>query len=265
MADKQFARSGPAEFDVLADDDPLAELARIVGYDARPAVQQLQELQRHQEAVRQDPAFDLEGELLRAFDSYDAPRSAPQPAPIEEPRFEPVAEHVVVHEEPVAEPVAELDEPVFVQPERVEAAPAPVADEDYAEVHAFSVAPQVAEDGNAEAVVDEPAFDLERELELSLGEADLLSDDVAEVAAHVEPQDIDPRDQFVDAWQAPAVEAAPVWAEPAPVADAFSAYEQPRFDVGPKSVKLSLPIRKTWSQLRQSSSRMLAVTIFWRT
>lgn len=73
MADKQFARSGPAEFDVLADDDPLAELARIVGYDARPAVQQLQELQRHQEAVRQDPTFDLEDELLRAFDSYDAP------------------------------------------------------------------------------------------------------------------------------------------------------------------------------------------------
>ncbi|WP_104667273.1 SPOR domain-containing protein [Ensifer adhaerens] len=234
MADKQFARSGPAEFDVLADDDPLAELARIVGYDARPAVQQLQELQRHQEAVRQDPAFDLEDELLRAFDSYDAPRSTPQPAPIqsapvEEPRFEPVAEHVVVNEEPAAEPVVELEEPVFLQPERVEAAPAPVVDEDYAEVHAFSVAPQVAEAGNVEAVVDEPAFDLERELELSLGEADLLSDDVAEVAAHVEPQDIDPRDQFVDARQAPAVEAASVWAEPAP--EAFSAYEQPSVDV----------------------------------
>lgn len=249
MADKQFARSGPAEFDVLADDDPLAELARIVGYDARPAVQQLQELQRHQEAVRQDPAFDLEDELLRAFDSYDAPRSAPQPAPIqpapiEEPRFEPVAEHVVVHEEPVAEPVAELDEPVFVQPERVEAAPAPVADEDYAEVHAFSVAPQVAEDGNAEAVVDEPAFDLERELELSLGEADLLSDDIAEVAVHVEPQDIDPRDQFVDAWQAPAVEAAPVLAEPAPVADAFSAYEQPRFDVAAEEREIEPPYQE---------------------
>ena len=51
MADKQFARSGPAEFEPLADDDPLSELARIVGYDARPAVQQLQELQRHQEEV----------------------------------------------------------------------------------------------------------------------------------------------------------------------------------------------------------------------
>ncbi|MGF6255879.1 hypothetical protein OKW20_002976 [Ensifer sp. LBL] len=247
MADKQFARSGPAEFDVLADDDPLAELARIVGYDARPAVQQLQELQRHQEAVRQDPAFDLEDELLRAFDSYDAPRSVPQPAavqpaPIEEPRFEavaeqdeprfePVAERVVVHEEPVAEPVAELEEPVFLQPERVESAPAPVADEDYAEVHAFSVAPQVAEAGNTEAYVDEPAFDLERELELSLGEADLLSDDVAEVAPHVEPQESDPRDQIVNTWQPPAVEAASAWAEPAPVADAFSAFEQPRFDV----------------------------------
>ncbi|MCY1223448.1 HAD domain in Swiss Army Knife RNA repair protein [compost metagenome] len=31
----------------------------------------MQELQRHQEAVRQDPAFDLEEELLREFDSVD--------------------------------------------------------------------------------------------------------------------------------------------------------------------------------------------------
>ncbi|RVM99273.1 SPOR domain-containing protein, partial [Sinorhizobium meliloti] len=77
MADKQFARSGPAEFEPLADDDPLSELARIVGYDARPAVQQLQELQRHQEAMRREPAFDLEEELLRAFDSYDTPHAAP--------------------------------------------------------------------------------------------------------------------------------------------------------------------------------------------
>ncbi|WP_077961356.1 SPOR domain-containing protein [Ensifer adhaerens] len=231
MADKQFARSGPAEFDVLADDDPLAELARIVGYDARPAVQQLQELQRHQEAVRQDPAFDLEDELLRAFDSYDAP----QPAPVEEPRFEPVAEHVVVHEEPVAESAVELDEPVFLQPERVEAAPVPVADEDYAEVHAFSVAPQVAEAGNAEAFADEPAFDLERELEMSLGEADLLSDDVAEVAAEIEPQD-----QFVDAWQAPAAEVVSAWAEPAQVEDALPTFEQPSLDVAPEQYEVEL-------------------------
>lgn len=163
MADKQFARSGPAEFDVLADDDPLAELARIVGYDARPAVQQLQELQRHQEAVRQDPAFDLEDELLRAFDSYDAPRTAQQPAaePVSAPQ--PVEEARI---EPVADLAEEYEAPIFRQPESF-AAPAAAVEEEpeqVVEVQSFSVAPQVTEVDSAEFVADEPAFDLEREL-----------------------------------------------------------------------------------------------------
>ncbi|URK87880.1 hypothetical protein LP421_09190 [Rhizobium sp. RCAM05350] len=89
MADKQLARSGAAEFDVLADDDPLAELARIVGYDNRPAVQQLQELEKHREMVRQEPVMDtpvldLEDELLREFDVYDAPQVGPV-VPVSEP------------------------------------------------------------------------------------------------------------------------------------------------------------------------------------
>ncbi|WEX87223.1 SPOR domain-containing protein [Sinorhizobium garamanticum] len=176
MADKQFARSGPAEFDVLADDDPLSELARIVGYDARPAVQQLQELQRHQEAVRRDPAFDLEEELLREFDSYDAPRAVavhPDSGLVEHPvaggvteqyhadAIEPAAESAVVAVEdrvsPISEPAEDRDnDPALDAPVADTVAPADLDVVDvgeFAEIH--------------------PAVDLERELELSLGYEDL--------------------------------------------------------------------------------------------
>ncbi|WP_429817040.1 SPOR domain-containing protein [Ensifer sp. B1-9] len=226
MADKQFARSGPAEFDVLADDDPLAELARIVGYDARPAVQQLQELQRHQEAVRQDPAFDLEDELLRAFDSYDAPRAVQQPAvepvsapqPVEDARIEPVIE-------PAADLAEEYDAPIFRQPEPV-TAPAAVAEEEPEqafEVQSFSATPSAAEGDAAEFGADEPAFDLERELELSLGEADL-------VPFEEEPT-FEAKEQVADAWQAPAAEPSTAWAEPTAVAEPFPVYGEPSLEV----------------------------------
>ncbi|MCA1440166.1 SPOR domain-containing protein [Ensifer sp. IC4062] len=186
MADKQFARSGPAEFDVLADDDPLSELARIVGYDARPAVQQLQELQRHQEAVRRDPAFDLEEELLREFDSYDAPRAVavhPDSGLVEHPvagvaeqhhvagvaeqhhadpstSIEPVAEHTVAAIEDRVSPVAETAEDRDEDPASLAAADTMAP----ADPEAVDV---------AEFAETDPAVDLERELELSLGYEDL--------------------------------------------------------------------------------------------
>ncbi len=72
MAEKQFARSETIDLSTFADDDPLSELARIVTHDHRPAVEQLKELERHREAMRFDPVVDLEEELLREFDAYDA-------------------------------------------------------------------------------------------------------------------------------------------------------------------------------------------------
>ncbi|HEV7309444.1 SPOR domain-containing protein [Ensifer sp.] len=240
MADKQFARSGPAEFDVLADDDPLAELARIVGYDARPAVQQLQELQRHQEAVRQDPAFDLEDELLRAFDSYDAPRTGSEPLsqrvdepqqaleeqidqPVDEPRFEPAVEPTF---EPVAEvaPEPEQEEPIFLQPAPVAVTPELPAADAFAEVQSFLETHYVETAPSAEPAMDEPSFDLERELELSLGEADLLVDVAADTpVAAAEPS--------VDAWQAPVDDISASWSEPVRAAEPVAAYDEPSFDL----------------------------------
>lgn len=174
MADKQFARSGPAEFDKLADDDPLSELARIVGYDARPAVQQLQELQRHQETIRRDPTFDLEDELLRAFDSYDAPRAAPvhpdsglvaHPA-ADAAAGSPAAPVLEIQEPAVAEPLvadAELAEDVSREPM---IAFSPAAEDDPVSAdHEPVAAPDV-----------DSTVDLERELELSLGYEDLSAE-----------------------------------------------------------------------------------------
>ncbi|KQW60859.1 MULTISPECIES: SPOR domain-containing protein [unclassified Ensifer] len=207
MADKQFARSGPAEFDVLADDDPLAELARIVGYDARPAVQQLQELQRHQEAVRQDPTFDLEEELLREFDTYDAPRAADV-----QPDNDPVETVAAPAEElQQVEPVLEFAPAEFAVAESAPIEDAPAIKPEYQPVELAETWPEAAleevDRGHAEfvavpeatstSITDvtgydvvseavEPTFDLERELELSLGDVDLSpTAEIAPIKQHV--------------------------------------------------------------------------------
>ncbi|WEZ83569.1 SPOR domain-containing protein [Rhizobium sp. 32-5/1] len=118
MADKQFARSGTGDFDLLADDDPLSELARIVGYDNRPAVQQLQEIEKQQLLVRRDPVFDLEDELSREFELYDAPAHAGQPRTLieEAPSVEP-AELPFFEAAPSEAQVAEdVDAPAYEAP-----------------------------------------------------------------------------------------------------------------------------------------------------
>ncbi|WFU10409.1 SPOR domain-containing protein [Rhizobium sp. CB3090] len=71
MAEKQLAYRASGNDEFFADDDPLAELARIVGFEPRPAAQAAPAAQR------QEPAFDLEDELLREFERYDAPRLSP--------------------------------------------------------------------------------------------------------------------------------------------------------------------------------------------
>jgi hypothetical protein len=71
MAEKQLAYRASEKEEFFADDDPLAELARIVGFEPRPAAPTAPVTQRH------EPAFDLEDELLREFERYDAPRLSP--------------------------------------------------------------------------------------------------------------------------------------------------------------------------------------------
>ncbi|WP_421579416.1 SPOR domain-containing protein [Shinella sp. M31] len=263
MADKNFARSGTADTDLLTDDDPLSELARLVGYEPRPVKDVAKSPSEPVDGVprRENPVLALEDELMRAFEQYDAPsRTAEKPAvhPVE-PIFEepaPVVEDraalidevpvrdgattvsahrepsfaETVFEEPVgAEPVFEADSSLLLADEleaavnevpAVEAEPVvhagrqfadrfeprfevPVRQEPVADVtsvsHSVSEARQpeflgfqpMAADDNSP---DDLGLDLERELELSIGDGfadDLVADlhPVAE-ATFVEPQPV---------------------------------------------------------------------------
>ncbi|AVA21397.1 MULTISPECIES: SPOR domain-containing protein [unclassified Rhizobium] len=110
MAEKQLAYRASGNDEFFADDDPLAELARIVGFEPRPAAQAAPAAQR------QEPAFDLEDELLREFERYDAPRLSPADDIPVSPEDQPFAgEAQLSHPvEPVrSEPqFAELPQPV---------------------------------------------------------------------------------------------------------------------------------------------------------
>ena len=77
MADNNLARSRNDLPDFFADDDPLAELARIVGYEDRPVTKQASPFGDDAYSPRREPAFNLEDELLQEFERYDAPRFDP--------------------------------------------------------------------------------------------------------------------------------------------------------------------------------------------
>ncbi|WP_313525330.1 SPOR domain-containing protein [Shinella sp.] len=261
MADKNFARSGTADTDLLADDDPLSELARLVGYEPRPVKDVAQtHVKSSSEPLdsvprRENPVLALEDELMRAFEQYDAPsRAAEKPAarPVE-PVFEeavpvvedraaiideapvrhnatPVAAHrepsfaETVFEQPVeAEPVFEADSSLLLADEleaavnevpAIEAEPVvhagrqfadrfeprfetPVRQEPVADVMPVSRSaseanqpeflgfqPMVADDVR----MDDLSVDLERELELSIGDG--FADDLVAEATFVEPQPV---------------------------------------------------------------------------
>jgi hypothetical protein len=222
MADKQLARSGTAEFDVLSDDDPLAELARIVGYDNRPAVQQLQELERHRETVRREPVFDLEDELLREFDVYDAPQGgssmdAPEPVNAEEdvafaplhdesdlatadfvePEFVACEAEEILPEADVTARAVEIAPPAAEEPIFAEAASEVVSVNEEPVVDFSSPQPEPASPENVWSVdsYNEPVFDgadLERELELSIGYDEHAAEAPAIETASVQMQRFEP-------------------------------------------------------------------------
>lgn len=151
MAEKQFARSGGNSLEFFAEDDPLAELARIVGFEPKPVAANDQKRDSRVVSVPspvaavteaapervaeqpQHPLFNLEDELTREFERYEAPRREPavvvdqqsaavdvRPAVADDIELEPVfAETAVAVAEPVS-PVAydaiQRGEPVFDAP-----------------------------------------------------------------------------------------------------------------------------------------------------
>ena len=140
MVQKQAAFSSRLGNDSFADDDPLAELARIVGFespverDAAPT----------RAAEPEESQFNLEDELLREFEVYDAPlrsdeaslpaepvAAAPSPAPADaledlddifypEPMVEPVLEAQVARAEPASAAPSFESEPSFEPEQRAE-------------------------------------------------------------------------------------------------------------------------------------------------
>ncbi len=122
MVQKQAAFSSRLGSDSFADDDPLAELARIVGFEPPVA----REPAPTRPTAPEEPQFNLEDELLREFEVYDAPLRpseeprAAEPAIASQPRS-PVEEieelDDVFYPESFVEPVAEAPaarvEPVF--------------------------------------------------------------------------------------------------------------------------------------------------------
>lgn len=94
MADNNLARSRNDVPDFFADGDPLAELARIVGYEDRVVANPAPVVSEPVEARRTDPVFNLEDELLREFERYDAPRLDPADDIVVEAPSVPVADNV---------------------------------------------------------------------------------------------------------------------------------------------------------------------------
>ncbi|MDE1995954.1 MAG: hypothetical protein KGI75_25875, partial [Rhizobiaceae bacterium] len=129
MAEKQLAYRASGNDEFFADDDPLAELARIVGFEPRPAAQAAPAAQR------QEPAFDLEDELLREFERYDAPRLRPADDTPVSPEDQPFAGEALlavpandsIPQRPVEAPVAEprRTEPKFAELPQPVAPPKP--------------------------------------------------------------------------------------------------------------------------------------------
>ena len=202
MVQKQAANSIRSQGDGLADDDPLAELARIVGFDQPLKRETVVALPQTPDMASAD--FNLEDELMREFEGYeaspapssyapalDAPEPVlPRPSVVEayeasrhreEPNFEPQAE---AYAEPDAGHVPEQVE--FVAPHHGAAdVYAPDADR-----YAADPAPEIEDDEIRSERVTEPdlSFDLADELEFAVADADIRPEPFVAPSRPVQPE-----------------------------------------------------------------------------
>lgn len=108
MADSSVARGRIGGPDFFADDDPLAELARIAGYEEKVVA-----MPQTSPLVRREPSFNLEDELLREFEQYEEPRAEPVAPVAPEPlrAREPVLRDSPVEADPFADSEPEASMP----------------------------------------------------------------------------------------------------------------------------------------------------------
>ena len=211
MAEKQLAYRASGNDGFFADDDPLAELARIVGFEPRPAAQAAPAAQR------QEPAFDLEDELLREFERYDAPRLSPAndiPVLAEDKPFAGEAE------------LARPAEPVSAEPQFVELQPQPAP-------------PPIKPTVGARDLIDELEMSIAPALQAAPAPQPAPVSPVAQAPQSVAPQVVKPTPQHAAATvrlplanftvAPPSLQAAPVVqasvaapvVEPQPIVDAL--------------------------------------------
>lgn len=141
-----------ADEDFLAEDDPLAELARIVGFDPAPTARTALPGQRR------EPAFDLEDELLKELEIYAQPAAA-DAAPVVEPAFEPVVE-------PELETAPALEAETTVAPAELEIddEPAAAPAREPVILEAVETFADASEGRVYERPASHPVFDLEDEI-----------------------------------------------------------------------------------------------------
>jgi hypothetical protein len=165
MADHNLARSRNDAPEFFADDDPLAELARIVGYDERLVPTPEKPVPQAALPASREPAFNLEDELLLEFEQYDSPRldaandttaDVQKVAAYAEPRVD--MPEPVQPEEPAFVPEVTADLLAPVQPLAAsEEIPEPGG---YHDEHAHLSELRDPADAEPEAVRVEPSFDL---------------------------------------------------------------------------------------------------------
>jgi hypothetical protein len=186
MADKNFARSGTGDAGLLADDDPLSELARLVNFDPRPVQGVTQSFSENAQPVprRENAVLALEDELMRAFEQYDAPANRVSAQPLVEPAAERHVEPVfdvpaplvedraaIIDEIPVRDTFVNTprhQEPLFAEPTfetPVETYQAPVHVEPVVEPQADAFVSSPVEDFVAPDVYADEARDWESAFE----------------------------------------------------------------------------------------------------
>ncbi|MBP1849854.1 SPOR domain-containing protein [Rhizobium halophytocola] len=255
MVQKHAALQGDHRGDTFADDDPLAELARIVGFEPPAAEREDVSREPHSDVAEREPAeapvaagpvrsqdeLDLEAELMREFETHRVPvfaaPAAAAPVPVaadvaaEEPMLaeEPVLaeDDVSEHEQLAAdqpEPALAPAEPVF---EPMPDAPEPVAEPS----HAF-FEPEYDDDHTASG--GDPADELAAALSVEEMQPDLP--EFVEDDAHAEAAEplLSDEVQFVEApdgyddYREPAADTAPAEAE-------GTFYAEPASDAEPVS------------------------------
>ena len=198
MVEKKVAYNRDARSEGFADNDPLAELARIVGFEDRPSHAGSEAAPRAASpATRREPEFNLEDELLREFEVYDAPHADPvvlDPANdvrtgIHPNDFMQRVEQVFARREPELAP-ADEPAPVAASAPEVMEEPLPEVDQAYIHNYVETTAQDIRADFRDDASAVAEVFDVHSRQ--SRPAEPMVYQPVAEQAGWEEPQAAEP-------------------------------------------------------------------------